>query len=779
MTPDRWQKTKSIVNDALEREPTQREAFIASACGDDHELLAEVARLLQQAGHDSSFLKPLTAQAMAAAMGTAEPQELIGRRIGQYTINAKIASGGMGSVFRAEQDHPRRTVALKIIQFGAMNAASLRRFEYEAEVLGRLKHPGIVHIFEAGTFDLGDGARPFFAMELIEGEPITEFANRRNLDTTARLQLIVSACQAMQHAHQQGVMHRDLKPGNMLVSAEKSEVKILDFGVARTVDATIGGGHTATGELVGSIRYMSPEQIAGDPVQIDSRCDVYALGVIAYELLAGRLPYDLKTGSVAEVSHAILHDDPTRLGAVNARYRGDLETIIAKAMAREKERRYQSPAEFAADIERFLSDEPIMARPPTAMYQLRKFAQRNRTLVGGVIATILALAIGMALYASEAARARDSAQLALQEADRADAERGKAEAVNTFLTRMLAEIDPNQHGQNVNIAALVDGTAGQIDATFADPLNRAAVHDQVGTIYYNLGLFDKAHEHYTVSLDIRSSTLGEKHPDTIMGFNNLGLVSIRTGRIDDAIANHRLALKGRTLTLGAEDPQTLVSMNNLAAALEMKGQADEARDLFTRALEAQRRVRGPQHPDTLSTTVNLGNLLRRTNQLDAAAELHQRALDGFLATFGEDHVTTLIAMSNLAGTLKRQSKFDDAAPLYRRAIAGLSKALGESHPDALTAMHNLAQLLLTVGAIDEAVDLSRKAAEGFRTASGPQSDALLIALKNYGKCLQAQGESKRAADVLVEVIEGYRARFGDDDPRTIDARRLLAEQSAP
>jgi tetratricopeptide (TPR) repeat protein len=335
-------------------------------------------------------------------------------KIGPYKILEALGAGGMGVVYRAEQEQPRRQVALKVMKPGTASGDRLRRFEHEAQVLGRLQHEGIARIYEAGTADTGHGPQPYFAMELIQGKPLTVFADDQRLGTRERLGLIIRICQAVQYAHQKGVIHRDLKPANVLVN-EAGQPRVLDFGVARVTDSDllVPSLETGVGQLLGTLPYMSPEQAAADPEELDTRSDVYTLGVLCYQLLAGKPPHDLAGKPVPAAVRALSEEEPAPLGSVNRQFRGDLDTIVAKALEKDKARRYQTAADFAADLERYLRDEPVLARPAGAVYHFRKFARRNRALVGGVLAAVLALVAGTVAttwWALAAARAERRAQ---------------------------------------------------------------------------------------------------------------------------------------------------------------------------------------------------------------------------------------------------------------------------------------------------------------------------------------------------------------------------------
>jgi WD40 repeat protein/predicted Ser/Thr protein kinase len=403
MTHGDLDRIEEIFSAALERPPQNRIAFVRQACGGDAALETRVQSLLD-AHEKAGEVLPAPPEVIGDLDESAP--DAAGQRLGQYTIRRTIASGGMGIVYEAEQDHPRRTVALKVLRRGIASRQAMRRFGHEVEILGRLQHPNIAQIYDAGTFDEGEGAQPYFAMEYIHGRPLIEGANAEKLGIRERLALLVKICKAVWHAHQQGVIHRDLKPDNILID-DQGEPKILDFGIARATDSDIQTTtlQTDMGQLIGTVPYMSPEQVAGDPHKLDTRSDVYSLGVLLYELLSDRLPHDLKDRTIPEAVRIIGEDDPTPLSSISRTFRGDLDTIVSKALEKEKDRRYQSAAELAADVRHYLSDEPIVARPPSMFYQLGKFARRNKGLVAGIAVAIAALLLGSVLATWQAIHA--------------------------------------------------------------------------------------------------------------------------------------------------------------------------------------------------------------------------------------------------------------------------------------------------------------------------------------------------------------------------------------
>jgi WD40 repeat protein/predicted Ser/Thr protein kinase len=420
---DSWRERVWSVFDCAAELPTcERAGFLDRACAGDAGLRAEVESLL---AHDvatlgsvptGDFLKsPLVRTPRgpdtASLPSESTPEPLLPPRVGRYRVLGLLGEGGMGAVYEAEQDSPRRVVALKVIRSGFASPSLIRRFTHEAEILARLHHPGIAQVYEAG---LADDGPPFFAMEFIRGLPLDEYADRHGLDVAARVGLVARVADAVQHAHDRGVIHRDLKPANILVE-ETGQPKVLDFGVARATDADLltAAVLTRTGQLLGTPSYMSPEQVTGEPAAIDGRADVYALGVILFELLAHRLPYQLENRPLAEAARLILEQDPPRLGALDPELRGDVETIVTKTLEKDPARRYASAADLAADLQRWLNHQPILARPPSAMYHLRKFARRNKGMVGGVVAAVAALVLGLVgtiLFAVGEARQRGLAE---------------------------------------------------------------------------------------------------------------------------------------------------------------------------------------------------------------------------------------------------------------------------------------------------------------------------------------------------------------------------------
>jgi eukaryotic-like serine/threonine-protein kinase len=470
---DRSGRLWALFDQAADLPPPDQRALLDAACADDPELRAAVDRLLADdarlgAAEGAAFLEspliraPAGTPAAAPSGAAGEPRPV---RLGRYRLIRLLGEGGMGAVYEAEQDNPRRTVALKVVRPGPASDLLLERFRHESQFLGRLHHPGIAQVYEAG---LADDGQPFFAMEFIRGLPLDEYARAHGLTLPACLELLARVCDAVQHANDRGVVHRDLKPANILVG-EAGHPKVFDFGVARATDEDLftGAGLTRTGQLLGTPNYMSPEQVSGDSAGIDQRADVYALGVILFELAAHRLPYRLENRPMAEAARIVLEEDPPRLGSFAAELRGDVETIVAKALEKDRTRRYGSAADLAADIRSWLAHEPIRARPPSALYHLRKFARRHRGLVGGAAATGLALVLGTVfslLFAFGEARQRREADQNARAAEGSarDADQAHRAALReTYQARLTAAV--------MSLRESNYGEAGrQLDAAPAD-----------------------------------------------------------------------------------------------------------------------------------------------------------------------------------------------------------------------------------------------------------------------------------------------------------------------
>ncbi|MHC4421381.1 MAG: tetratricopeptide repeat protein [Planctomycetota bacterium] len=746
-------------------------------------------------------------------------------KIGGYAVKRVLASGGMGTVYLAIQEQPRRNVALKVMKSGVVSRSALRRFEYESQILARLRHPNIAQVYEAGTHDDGAGGVPYFAMEYIAGaKPLTQYAQGTNLSTRQRLELFTAVCDAVAHGHQKGVIHRDLKPSNIVVDAQGIP-KIIDFGVARATDSDLAVTtlQTDVGELIGTLQYMSPEQCAADPHDIDTRSDVYALGVVLYEMLCGQLPYDLARLGLPDAVRVIRETGPARPSSINRTLRGDIETIVLKALDKDRTRRYRTAAELGEDIGRYLHAEPIVARRPSIAYQLRVFVRRNRVAVGivgfgllvvalaamgGWLAVVNALAVGLlgtgwgiwraVRAAREAARQRDEAVRARREAEaernralaaerqagqqRAEAERArhrseleakKSLAINEFLIQdMLACARPTEaRGRDITVREVLENAARQIDAAFREqPDVAAALRDTIGTVYESLGRFADALPHLRAALKIRRELLGGSHPDVATSLNNLGRLMYEMRDYEDAEPMLREAVEIRRVVLGNEHPQVAIVLSNLASLLRAMEQYDESAAMYLEALEINQKAHGYDHPAVAITLIRLAKLWETTGDDKSAESLYRQALDMQRKLVGEEHLHVGITSGNLATLLRRQGRFGEAEPLLKEAVRILSARLGADHQNAMIAMRNLAEVRLTMGNYRSANTLFEVliATTSGVGAAAPWSVASLRT--QHGECLIKLGQLEEAEQQLVAAREG----LPYDGPHRRHAERVIS-----
>ncbi|TAH38037.1 MAG: tetratricopeptide repeat protein [Planctomycetota bacterium] len=734
---------------------------------------------------------------------------LLPERFGEYRVVALLGEGGMGTVYEAEQQHPKRRVALKVIRPGLASAEVLRRFEHEAAVLARLQHPGIAQIHEAGTFTATGGVKqPYFAMELVRGLPLTEYASARGLDTRQRLELVVRICEAVEHAHQRGIVHRDLKPANILVD-ESGQPKILDFGLARLTDSDVQMTmHTDLGQLVGTLPYMSPEQAAGEPDEMDTRSDVYALGVIAYELLSGRLPHDLHRRLLHEAVRVIREEMPSRLSSIDRSLRGDVETIVGKALEKDKARRYQSAGELASDIQRYLKNEAISARPASTWYQLRKFARRNRVLVGGVLATFLALGAGLVVSATQYVRAADARDLAEDAGE-------EARAINTFLLEMLGSADLTKLGREAKVAQALDAASAVVGSSFADrPRVELGVREILARTYLSLGMFEEAEPHAQRTLELATQLDG---PDGAWRATGLQRVATcRAGRGDNAGAESLLreAVGIRERLYGPEDSVTLdlrmdlanqlrlleqfeeseaiyravlairraspgseralqVTCNSLAVLLHTAGRPAEAEPLYREAAELAERQLGPDDPDSLIARFNLASVLESLGDAEQAEAIMAETLPRMRAVFGDRHLTTAIAMRMLGRLYLTRGRLRDAVPLLEEAVAVVQRVQGERAVDVARFKNSLAIVQLNLMDYPAAAETLRTVVDIYveqgmieHVETIGASTSLALALNNSGRAEEAEALYRRIIDDATRVL-------GPDDKATIIAMNSL------
>jgi len=676
-----------------------------------------------------------------ATLTVTAPREHIGTRIGRYKILQEIGQGGFGTVYLAKQEEPvRRAVALKIIKLGMDTRQVIARFEAERQALALMDHPNIAKVLDAGATETG---RPYFVMELVKGISITEYCDKNRLSTRERLELLLPVCHAVQHAHQKGIIHRDLKPSNVLVAwhDDKPVPKVIDFGIAkattsqRLTDKTL---YTGFREFVGTPEYMSPEQAEAGGLDIDTRTDIYSLGVLLYELLTSTTPFceqARREASYEEIVRLIREAEPqkpsARLQALCATeqgmaiaahrrsdpaslvrfIRGDLDRIAMKALEKDRTHRYSTAKELAEDVERHARHEPVLAGPPGATYRVRKFVRRNRlaVLAGSIVGAALLIGFALATIGfiqATKARSREEHQRELAETRAGEARREAATSatVSRFLQEMLGAVDPSRVlGREVTVQFVLDEAVRRIDdgVLTEQPEVEAAVRMTLGETYKALGLYDTAETHVRTARTIRGRLLGDEHADTLRSDRVLaGLLRVR-GKFVEAEALLRRTAEMQRRVLGEEHADTLATMSELALTLLGAGRLAEAESIHRQTLGIQRRVLGEEHIDTLQSMIRLGAVCRALKRSAEAEDLLRPALASCMRVLGEDHPLAAVTMNNLGLVFEDRGDYGQAEMLFRQTYELDRRILGANHPETQVPMNDLLRVLRYQGKFAE------------------------------------------------------------------------------
>jgi eukaryotic-like serine/threonine-protein kinase len=757
--------------------------------------------------------------------------EATAKSIGLYRLVKKLGEGGMGQVWLAEQTEPlRRQVALKLIRVGTYDDAVLKRFQSERQSLAMMNHPSIAKVFDAGATPDG---QPYFVMEYVPGVPLTDYCDQKRLKIPDRLELFIKVCEGVQHAHQKAIIHRDLKPANILVVEVdgKPMPRIIDFGLAKAAGPQFASEslYTQVGSFVGTPGYMSPEQADASIGDVDTRTDVYSLGVVLYVLLSGSLPFDPKQWQktpLYEVLRQLREEEPPRPSTKFARenesslataenrgvqpkqlanlLHGDLDWIVMKAMEKDRARRYGTPSELAADITRYLSQEPVVARPASGSYRLQKYVRRHRMGVS-VAASLVVLLAGFA--SMQAVQVR-----------RVTRERDRANRITDFMTRMFKVSDPSEaRGNTITAREILDKASKEIDSGLTtDPVLQTQMMDVMGHVYDDLGLYHQSETLLTRALQIRLRTLGPSSPDTLEAESSLGWALFRERHYAQAEKLLRETLDQSQRVLGPEKPVTLDTMRRLGLTLSVEGQRDEAEALVRKALEIQRRIagpediftvqtmddlahvlidegrlseaellfrqtleinhhlRGPDDPQTLNSLYNLALIVSEEKRYPEAEKLAQEELEAARRILGPEHPTTLAAMHILGMTLASQGHLAEAEQLYREGLDASRRALGPDDPDTLAVMHSLATLLGNTGRAPEAEQLYREALAGSRRSLGPENAATVSLMNDLADTLSDERKYDEAEKLNQEALGIRRRIYGEDHPITASSTYNLA-----
>jgi eukaryotic-like serine/threonine-protein kinase len=784
MSSERWARIEDVFVAALEKSPDSRPTFLDSSCEGDPQLRQEVDSLLASHYEASGLLETPAFAFAGGLLGSAAPRDE-GLRIGPYKLVRQIDEGGMGAVFLAtrDDDQYQQQVAVKLIKHGFDNENIRRRFRHERQILANLDHSNIARLLDGGT--TSDG-RPYLVMEFVEGERITKYCEALSL--TARLQLFIKVCAAVHFAHQNLVIHRDIKPGNVLVT-DSGEPKLLDFGIAKLLDqhGLETSEHTVTLLRVMTPDYASPEQFRGE--QVTTATDVYSLGVLLYELLCGERPYKLKNRSAEDLARIVCDSEPEKPSAVrisdfelrianlkgpefsgntrnsqfpirNSKFlRGDLDNIVLMAMRKEPERRYASVAQFSEDIRRHLAGLPVIARQDTVRYRASKFVRRNKvaaaaacllalTLLGGIVATLWQSRIA-GRQAHEAAAQRDQARI----------ERAKAERVNEFLQSMLSSADPMKKGSNVKAADLLSDAERRADLDLAsEPELQAEVRRTIGNTYVGLGLLTEGERALRLALEAHLRIFGPEHPDTAKTLFDLGQLMRAKGDFDQAekLFEQALAIQRKVAPQG--DLSTANTLCMLGVVHFQHGATDQGEASTRESISLTRKLAGNNHINVAISLNQLGLTEEYRGRLAAAEDYYRQSIEAFRA-IGTHSALEAIVKMNFATNLTMQNKYDEAEASFQDALRTSSDLFGATHSNVAIVMTHYGRMFFLKGdypkaeqILTNAVAIQRKALPAGHPESAQTLVTLGIVLTRAHKAVQGEPYLREALAIRLKAL---------------------------
>ncbi len=832
-----------IARHALTLPEAEQHGYIVEKCQTDDELKLAALEAWEELRTDQT--RPVG----EATVIKAAPDRIIspvqsagfsGIQIGPYQILDCIGEGGMGAVYLANQTDPiKRQVAVKIIKPGMNSRQVVARFKAEQQALAMMNHPNIAQVFDVGVTNTG---LPYFVMEYIPGQRITHFCDEKQLTTDARLNLFRQVCAAIQHAHQKGVIHRDIKPSNVMVSEESGQtrVKVIDFGVAKALNVPLTDEtfQTQIGQLIGTIHYMSPEQAASRHDIIDTRSDVYSLGVLLYELITGTRPFQLdaaKEGShISQLQQLLFDTEPTKpsfhlskkqgkraeqLGRLQQTdseqlydyVKGELEWIILKAIEKEQSRRYQSPLELSQDLERFLSNEALLAGPPSKWYRARKFIARNRLEAGAsllVASTFLVAFILVVQGLIETRQAKDQAVIAK---NAAIAEQQKSQQVIQLLGQFLTSVDPKVYGKELKVIHLLESFSHELKQV-KDRDILTNLYQIYADTYANLGEYQKSKSFFDLALanidaddretyctlqsrsykndlylekdgselSIRNllrsckKSLGDHHPAVLSIRQVLALYFYFAGSFEQALQLNEELLNDRQRVLDDEHPDTLLTMTNLASSYAAVGRFQDAHELENKTLSARREKLGGEHPATLVSMSNFAVSFTELGRIEAALELNETVLKLQRKILGDDHPDTLRTMANLAGNYAGMGRNEDALALDRSVVEIHKKVLGEEHPDTLSYMSLLGYSFREVGKYEDARNLLETVVANSSRQLGEEHEITQGAKRELALTYTRLGRHNEAVELNESIVGANRKVFGERHPITLKAMAMLA-----
>jgi len=802
MNPQPWERVKDLLHEVMQLAPEERSQFLDQNCGSDDALRADVeSLLLANAVVRSSFLRsPLSAGGLGVENNKEQIDSPVALEAGQvfaqrFLLVRKLGEGGMGQVWLADQTSPvRRQVALKLIKAGMYDETVVQRFLAERQSLAIMEHPAIAKVFDAGTTAQG---QPFFVMEFVPGLPITQYCDRKKLKISDRLELFIQVCEGVQHAHQKAIIHRDLKPANILVVEvdDKPVPRIIDFGLAKATTPPVDGESlfTQIGHFLGTPAYMSPEQVDPNVRDIDTRTDVYSLGVVLFVLLTGLRPFETEQKQAPdEWLRKLRQEDPPRPSAkvsadrdtstataaargteprqLVSLLRGDLDWITMRAVEKDRARRYGAPSELAVDIRRYLNHEPVAACPASAGYRLRKYTRRHRVSVGVAAGLVLLLAAFSILQAVQLRRIT-------RERDRANHERDRAARITDFMTNMFKVSDANQaRGNSVTAREILDKASNDLGKGLAkDPEVQAEMMRVISRIYGSLALYARAHELAQRSLDTRLRLLGPDDPKTLESMAQMATVLIYEGHYPEAEKLERQALAGERRVLGSDDPLTLETMDHLGVVRGYQGHYDEQEKLEREVIELGSRRLGTENEQVLRALANLGAALWDQARYREAEQVDHQLLDLDRRVLGADDPRTLLVAGNLALVIKSQGRFSEAEPLYGEVLAVQQRVLGTEHQATAFTMENLAGLLIMEGRLAEAEKISRETLAIRTRILGAEHADTLWSKMNLADELLREGHVHEAEKLQREAVGTSIRVLGPENPSSLAYQTGLAK----
>ena len=723
-------------------------------------------------------------------------------RIGPYKILQVLGSGGMGVVYMAEQTEPvSRRVALKVVKLGMDTKQVVARFEAERQALALMDHPGIARVYDAGATDTG---RPYFAMELVKGVPFTDYCDDQHLSVKQRVELFVEVCRAVHHAHQKGVIHRDLKPTNVLVTVQDDRPvpKVIDFGIAKAMHSRLTDLTLVTqlGAVIGTPAYMSPEQLEATGLDVDTRADVFSLGVMLYEALTGSLPREVAWGAAGVQALRESHEDPplpssrvtsldqaaqealaarrrTLAATLRRELKGDLDWITMKAMARDRTQRYDAASALVADLTRYLRNEPVSARPFSTRYRLGKFVRRHRAFVAAAaagLALVIGFAVAMALQAARVARERD----------RAEREAARATAINRFMTDMLGSANPwgDAGGRHdVTVVEALQRSADEVERSFErEPLLAATARHAIGSTFLGLGRLDDAERLLQQALETRRAVLGPGSAEAAESLGELGSLERTRGRYDEAVRREREVLQIQEQLAGPASEPVAKALTSLSQTLYLKGDYDEGVTLAERAVTIRRGLQGPRGAGTAESLMAVAQLVAAKGDLPRAESLYRECLEIRREAHGAQSLEVAQVLNDLAVTRMGREGYGEAESLYRESLAIERKLLGNDHPEVASTLENLGGVLFRTGRQKETLQLLDEVLAIRKRGLGEDSLGVARTLHNRAVVQTQAGELEAAAAGFREAIPRLRQTLGADHPEMAQAMasyaRLLREE---